>query len=96
MTKNQIAAKAAKAEFKSTQTETIVAPVAKTTEQKLAEAEAKIAELESRKSNRAVKGVRVSFLTQNGTKVEGFGQKYYVVRMNGKLYYKQEDSVTLL
>ncbi len=48
------------------------------------------------KEPKALKGRPVEFETKSGQKIRGNGQLYYVVNLDGKLYYKQADSVTLL
>lgn len=65
-------------------------------EASLGAAEDTIEVLESQTKKRAPKGELCEFYNQKGKHIRGYGVRYYVVRMNGVLYYKQEDSVTLL
>ena len=54
---------------------------------------------EQQKSEKVKKehiGVLVEFTTSKGQHIKGLGRKYYVVNLNGKLYYKQEENVKVL
>lgn len=53
-------------------------------------------ELEAKKSKstKKPKGEPVTFTNQKGEQILGYGVLYYVVRMNGKLHYKETSSVT--
>lgn len=52
--------------------------------------------LKSPNMPRALKGVMVTFKNKAGVQVTGMGSRYYVVRMDGKLHYKEESQVTLM
>ena len=45
---------------------------------------------------RELKGVMVRFRNQKGEIITGLGVKYYVVRFEGKLHYKEASQVTFI
>lgn len=59
----------------------------------------KIAALEAQLAStktREVKGDLIEFTTSQGIKVKGYGVLYYYTKMDGKAYYKEASTVTVL
>ncbi len=90
------AAKAAKEEEKAAKAaEKQAAKEAK--EKERAEKKAAKEAEKAAKGPRVLKGQPVTFTTKGtGETITGYGVLYYVVRFNGKLYYKEASQVTLL
>lgn len=76
-------------------------------EQALLDLEAQLEELKTKKKElkesmkgekkrRELKGILVRFTNQKGEIIEGLGNLYYCVRMDGKLHYKASSDVHIM
>lgn len=57
---------------------------------------AKVPKVRKESVPRVSKGKMVTFLTQKGQRITGYGVEYYVTRCNGKLHYKEASQVVFL